>query len=189
MSAGRLFTAASSVLSVQFLFYICDIEEKCSFNLDATLSESEMCSLFINSSSGKLLELEVEPLLTALKCFQMLLVLFEVSMEFVKCLRFAFLMRVLVLFLYFLYSDHSLLCLYLSPNLRASPLSGTYQAGRRENFTRYNFMGTCLSIHCMITECHAEKSSSTVLRSVLKCSRHLERSAKNKPSSNFLKQR
>ena len=69
------------------------------FNLDVTLIESELCSLFINSSSGKLLELEVEPLLTALKCCQLLLVLFEVSMKFVKSLCFAFLIRVLVLFL------------------------------------------------------------------------------------------
>ena len=121
----------------------------------------------------------------------MLLVLFEVSTESVKCLHFASLMRFLVLFLYFLYSGLLLRRLYLSRNLRASPIEGTYmcQAGTRDDFTLFIFMGECLSKHCMITECHAAKYSSTVLLSDLKCSKQLERSVKNKFSSNVLKQR
>ena len=78
-----------------------------------------MCSLFIISSPGMLFASDVEPLFTALKCFQMLLVFFEDSTESVKYLRFAFLVRFLVLFLYFLYSGHSFRRLNLSRNLRA----------------------------------------------------------------------
>ena len=55
--------------------------KKHSFNLDAIVLESKMCSLFIISESGMLLVLDVEPLFTALKCFQMLLVFFEDSTE------------------------------------------------------------------------------------------------------------
>ena len=131
------------------------IDEKYSFNLDAIVLESKMCSLFIISSSGMLLALDVEPLFTALKCFQMLLVFFEDSAESAKYLRFAFLMRFLVLFLYFSYSGHSLRHLNISRNLQASPISGTYQTGRREYFTRLCLMGACLSKHCIRTECHA----------------------------------
>ena len=53
----------------------------------------------------------------------MLLVFFEDSTESAMYLCFAFLIRFLVLFLYFLYSDHSFRCLNLSRNLRASPIS------------------------------------------------------------------
>ena len=60
---------STSVVAVLFLSKILAIDEKYSFNLDAIVSESEMHSLFICSSSGKLLALDVEPLFTALKCF------------------------------------------------------------------------------------------------------------------------
>ena len=82
-----------------------------------------------------LLALDVDPLFTALKCFQMLLEFFEDSTESAKELYFAFLIRFLVLFLYFLYSGHSLRRLNLSRNLRASPIPGTNQTGRQEDFT------------------------------------------------------
>ena len=152
--------------------------------------ESKMCSLFIISSSGMLLALDVEPLFTALKCFQLLLVFFEDSTESAKYLRFAFLIRFFVLLLYFfLYSGLSCRCLNLSRNLRASPNSGTYETARREDFKRLCLMGACLSKHCIRTECHAAKSSSTDSQSDLKYSRQLERLFRNKVSSNFLKQR
>ena len=68
--------------------------------------ESKICSLLIIISSGMLLTLDVESLFTALKCFQMLLLFFEDSTESANYLRFAFLIRFLVLFLYILYSGH-----------------------------------------------------------------------------------
>ena len=84
-----------------------------------------------------LLALDLEPLFTALKCFQMLLKFFEDSTASAKYLHFAFLIRFLVLFLYFLYSGHSLRRLNLSRNLRASLISGTYQTERREDFNGF----------------------------------------------------
>ena len=60
-----------------------------------------MCSLFIIRSSGMLLALDVEPVFTALKCFQILLVFFEDTTESAMYISFAFLIRFLVLFLYF----------------------------------------------------------------------------------------
>ena len=97
----------------------------------------------------KLLALDVEPLFTALKCFQMLLVLCEFSTEFVKCLRFAFLIRFLVLFLCFLYSGHLFRRFNLSRNFLASTISGTYQAGRREDLRRYAANNWQISTSCL----------------------------------------
>ena len=65
-----------------------------------------------------------------------------------------------------LYSGHLFRRLNLSRNFRALSISGTYQAGRREDLTRLILMGACLSKHCMRIECHAAKSSSTVFLSV-----------------------
>ena len=73
------FVRSNWFVPVLFQFKIGAIDEKYSFNLDAIVLESKMCSLFIISSSGMLLALVVEPLFTALKCFQMLLVFFEDS--------------------------------------------------------------------------------------------------------------
>ena len=66
-----------------------------------------------------LLALDEEHLFTALKYCQMLLVFFEDSTEYAKYmyLRFAFLIRILDLFLYLLYSGHSFRRLNLSRNL------------------------------------------------------------------------
>ena len=77
-------------------------------------------------------------LFTALKCFKMLLVLCEFSMEFVKCLRFAFLMRFLVLFLYFLYSCLLFRRLNLSRNPRNIPGRET------RRFNTFDFNGSML---------------------------------------------
>ena len=51
---------STSVVAVLFLSKILAIDEKYSFNLDAIVSESEMHSLFICSSSGKLLALDIK---------------------------------------------------------------------------------------------------------------------------------
>ena len=77
------------------------MDEKYSFRLDVIVLESKTCSLFIIISSGMLLFLDSDPLFKALKCFQMLLGLFEVSTEPVMYLCFSFLIRCFVLFLYF----------------------------------------------------------------------------------------
>ena len=65
----------------------------------------------------------------------MLLVFFEDCTESANNLRFVFIIRFFILFLYFLYSGHSFRCLNLSRNLQAPPISGTYQTGRQEDFT------------------------------------------------------
>ena len=78
------FVRSTWFVPVLFLFKIWAIDEKHSFNLDAIVLESKMCSLFIISSSGMLLALDVEPLFTALKFFQLLLVFFEDSTESAK---------------------------------------------------------------------------------------------------------
>ena len=51
---------STSVVAVLFLSKILAIDEKYSFNLDAIVSESEMHSLFICCSSGKLLALDIK---------------------------------------------------------------------------------------------------------------------------------
>ena len=90
---------------------------------DVIVLESKMCSLFIISSAGMLLALDVEPLFTSLKRFQMLLVFFEDSTEFGKYLhvRFVFLIKLLVFFLTFLYFGH----LFRHFNMRASTVNQT----------------------------------------------------------------
>ena len=65
----------------------------------------------------------------------MLLVIFEDCTESANNLRFVFLIRFFVLFLYFLYSGHSFRRLNLPRILQASPLRKK-QTGRREDFTR-----------------------------------------------------
>ena len=180
------FVRSNWFVPVLFQFKIRAIDEKYSFILDVIVLESKMRSLFIISSSGMLLALVVEPLFTVLKCFHMLLVFFEDSTESAKYLCFAFLIRILVLFLYFLYSGHSFRRLNLSRNLRALPISGTYQAGRREDFTRLCLMGACLPKHCLITECDAAKSSSTDSWSYFKYPRQLKRSFRKQSFIKFI---
>ena len=89
--------------------------------------------------------MEAEEALTVLKCFHIVLVSFKFSIELVKCDRFAFLISLLVLLRSRLYSCQSFKCLHLSRALRASPILGVYQSGRRLDLTLRCVTGACMS--------------------------------------------
>ena len=102
--------------------------------------------------------LEGEELLIVLKCFQIILVSFEFSTEFVKFFRFAFRINLVVslstyLFRNCLYSDQFLEYFILSLVSPACPFSGVYQSGRWTDFTRHCLTGACLSNCFMIMGC------------------------------------
>ena len=108
-----------------------------------------------------MLLVEAEGALTVRRCFQIVLVSLKFSIESVKCLRFAFLISLLVLLRSRLYSGQFLRNLNLSLALRASPISVVYQSGRRLDLALRCLTGACLSTCFMTIVCKALKSSST----------------------------
>lgn len=76
---------------------VCAIDVKYSLNFIAIVLESVKDSPLIISSSGNALEDDDDPLFTVRKCRHRVLLSFKFSTEVVKCLRFALLIKFLVL--------------------------------------------------------------------------------------------
>ena len=105
LSIKQLILSKSELLVFLFefeSFRISATDGKYLFSLFAISTESVICSSLITKSSGKLLESELEPLLTLRRCFHMDLVSFELFLQFEKYLRLACLISCLVLLRYLL---------------------------------------------------------------------------------------
>ena len=120
------FDRSGSLVSVLVLFNTFATDAKYSFSFVAISLESVKVSFANLSSLGKVLFVEAAEVFIVGRCFQIVLVSLKFSIESEKLFRLAFLISLLVLLRYRLYSDQFLECLYLSRIFRASPISGVY---------------------------------------------------------------